>query len=607
MPTLLTGGALANRRQRLRAYIMASALLVLIAGAFTLISWDSVVKRFELQLQTQAVMGAQGVDTYFVMMEKAFGELARELQAQGLGAQPQVAAAPGAAETLARFRLRYPEFEIIVINRLEGDSVISTSGAAAALRSNISREPSYVLAMEELAGGAQMAVSRPFKGPISHRWSTPLRFAVRDAQGKLLYTIAGGLSLERTHEFWKDAPLPEGAGMGIVRDDSWIIARYPRVASMTLEKLYTRPAPGVIGEYLRAHNGQQAGTVRATSGVTGMPTMVSFQRLRHYPLSFFVANLESTLVAAWWAFAWPTYVLMLAFFTGGVAIVSWIGRRQGELQAEREKRVAILEEQALKDRALNEQLDLLSRSQLASNAELQRLAGNLSASNARLEETNAELEAFMYSVSHDLRAPIRAVDSYAALLQESLAVDPASDAGGLIARVRASARRMADLLNDLLDLSRYSTKVLERERIEMRAEVDSVIAELGADTELKVERARFEIGALPPCLGDRVLTRQIWLNLIANALKFSARREVPQIRIGFADGAYFVADNGTGFDMAFADKLFKLFSRLHHESDFKGTGIGLAIVKRITERMGGHIGAEGAVEQGATFSFVLPM
>ena len=618
MPTLLTSGALASRRQRLRVYAMASALLVLIACAFTLISWNSVVRRYELQLQTQAVMGAQGVDTYFVMMEKAFGELARELRAQGLGSealvldgdpQPPVPGLQAAvAETLVRFRLRYPEFEIIVINGLDGGSLMASGGGSpAAPRSNIGREPTYTLAMEELASGANLAISRPFKGPISHLWSTPLRYAVRDARGLLLYTIAGGLSLDRTHEFWKDAPLPEGAGMGIVRDDTWVIARYPRIDSMTLDKLYSHPAPGVIGDYLRAHNGRPSGTVRATSAVTGEATMVSFQRLRHYPVTFFVANPERTLRAAWWETAWPTYVLMLAFFSGGVAIVSWIGRRQGEWQAERENRVAILEAQALKDRALNEQLDLLSRSQLASNAELQRLAGNLSASNERLEETNAELEAFMYSISHDLRAPIRAVDSYAALLQESLALPSESDAAQLVARVRASAQRMADLLNDLLDLSRYSTKPLQQERVDMRAEVDSVIAELGADAELKAERARFEIGALPPCLGDRVLTRQIWFNLIANALKFSAQRAQPEIRIGFADGAYFVADNGAGFEMAFADKLFKLFSRLHHEEDFKGTGIGLAIVKRITERLGGHIGAEGAPEQGATFSFVLPM
>jgi signal transduction histidine kinase len=237
----------------------------------------------------------------------------------------------------------------------------------------------------------------------------------------------------------------------------------------------------------------------------------------------------------------------------------------------------------------------LKQSELAlreANADLER----------RVAERTAEIEAFMYSVSHDLRAPIRAIDGYSALLQESPDLPNTGEHVDLIARIRANTARMSALLQDLLDLSMYSTKELLKERIDMRAKVDSVIAELHEEA----GAATFDIGDLPACHGDRILVRQVWSNLISNALKYSSKSPAQLIRIGFADGAYFVSDNGTGFDMVYAGKLFKLFSRLHHERDFAGTGIGLAIVKRVVERHGGRIRAEGAVGKGATFRFSLP-
>jgi signal transduction histidine kinase len=238
--------------------------------------------------------------------------------------------------------------------------------------------------------------------------------------------------------------------------------------------------------------------------------------------------------------------------------------------------------------------------------ERERNAAELLVMNAQLEEKvgerTAEIEAFMYSVSHDLRAPLRAINGFSALLQESPGLDDGGEQLDLLRRIRENATRMDLLLNDLLDLSRYSTMELHKERVDMRAKVDSVIADLRAGAGL----ATFEIGDLPECWGERILLRQVWYNLIANALKYSTGESAPLIRIGFADGAYFVSDNGVGFDMAYSAKLFKLFSRLHSDRVFQGTGVGLAIVKRIVERHGGQVSAAGATGNGATFSFTLP-
>lgn len=220
----------------------------------------------------------------------------------------------------------------------------------------------------------------------------------------------------------------------------------------------------------------------------------------------------------------------------------------------------------------------------------------------RVAARTAEIEAFTYSVSHDLRAPIRAIDGYSALLQLAPALSEDRENRDLLAKIRTSIKRMNALLQDLLDLSLYSTKELQKGAVNMRAEVDVVIAELQNVS----NGAAFDVGNLPDCTGDQILIQQVWSNLIGNALKYSSKHPAPVIRIGFRDGAYFVNDNGTGFENMYADKLFKLFSRLHHEREYSGMGIGLAIVKRIVERHGGSVTADGSLGQGATFSFLIP-
>ena len=428
--------------------------------------------------------------------------------------------------------------------------------------------------------GERLVVSRPFYGRTIPRWLIHLRYGVRDAGGTLRYTIGASMPVEYAQAFWKDVPLPTGADMGLLREDLYAIARYP-VPRMLGAAVYDKPQPGLLSDHLRSAGFPRAGMVRGYSVAIGSGGTVAFEHLKDYPIYFVSVSPRRILLGEWWNSAWPTYALLLLMFSGGVLLVQWSRRRQREVQAEREARLAELEELT---------------------GELRRNQAELQHTMVRLEAANAELEAYMYSVSHDLRAPIRAIDGYSALLADELALPAHSEGARLLGRVRASTVRMTTLLGDLLDLSRYSTQELRKEGIAPRPEIDAILAELNPDT----ARVRIEIGPLPDMLGDRVLLRQVWSNLIGNALKYSARAAQPAIHIGYADGEYFVADNGIGFDMAYADKLFKLFSRLHSDADFSGTGVGLAIVKRIVERHRGSIRAEGRPGAGARFGFRLP-
>ena len=225
-----------------------------------------------------------------------------------------------------------------------------------------------------------------------------------------------------------------------------------------------------------------------------------------------------------------------------------------------------------------------------------------------LEAANQELESFSYSVSHDLRAPLRAVNGYAQMLEEDCA--GALDAQGrrYLATIRAEADRMGALIDDLLSFSRIGRGQLRMQRVEMAALARKVFAELEAAAPGRP--MRLECGELPPVMGDESLIRQVLVNLLTNAVKFSAPRSEAVVEIGAEAGddmhRFWVRDHGVGFDPRYTDKLFGVFQRLHDSAEFEGTGVGLAIVQRVIQRHGGTIRAEGAVNEGACFHFTLP-
>ncbi len=240
-------------------------------------------------------------------------------------------------------------------------------------------------------------------------------------------------------------------------------------------------------------------------------------------------------------------------------------------------------------------------------ARVRTRTAQLEAANREYEAANRELEAFAYSVSHDLRAPLRAIDGFGQLLAEEYG--DRIDAQGIahLDRVRSAARKMGRLIDDLLRLSRIARAELRREEVDVSAMALEVLAELGAADPGRLVEAVGEEGLT--ARADRNLLRIVLENLLQNAWKFTARQPHARIEVGRQPGTrppeIFVRDNGAGFEMEYAAQIFKPFSRLHSPADFAGTGIGLAIVERVVRRHGGEIRAEGAVGGGATFRFRL--
>jgi PAS domain S-box-containing protein len=250
---------------------------------------------------------------------------------------------------------------------------------------------------------------------------------------------------------------------------------------------------------------------------------------------------------------------------------------------------------------INEKNEVTSITVMSANITDRKLAEE------QLLALNKELESFSYSVSHDLRAPLRAINGYATILKEDFSADLSEEANKKIDAIIRNAKKMGNLIDDLLTFSHLGRKDIVREQVNMDTLVRQVIDEV--NEQFLQASPKVDITPIPAAKGDRTLLKQVWHNLISNAFKYSRNNPAPEISIGCIPGSmentYYVKDNGVGFDMAYYDKLFGVFQRLHSGEDFEGTGVGLAIVQRIVNRHGGKVWAESELGKGATFYFSL--
>ena len=535
--------------------LIVLVLTLAFTGLYVVLSLQAARDRALATMGLTAEITAVSVDRYLLNLKNQLRLLGRDV----LPPDGNLDVAR-ATKLVRRFREANPDLNPVNVTRIDGQILATSETRYFESLPSLAALSSFQEAVKEMRAGNNLHVSRPFLGAITKQWLIAVRCGVSDEKGNLLYTVGAGLPLTESQVFWNNAKLPPGAAIGLSRVDGHLLSRYPVPQGSSLENLYANAPDGPLARHLAANPQSKSGWTEGANRLTGEKTSYWYQRLEHFPFTLFILNPAANVWRDWWEDSKYFFLLLAAFYVVTGATFLAARRRQAAWDSQRSQHIAAL------------------------------------------ESANAELEAFTYTVSHDLRAPVRAIDGYAALIEEDYGPLLPPDGRDLFARLRAAGSRMGNMIDTLLDFARRTRQALKPQRVDMEATVRSVIAETipeGGVPEIVVKR-------MPAHYADPDLIRLVWVNLLSNAVKYSRTASAPRIEIGFADGCYYVQDNGVGFDMAYVEKLFGVFSRLHGDKDFEGLGIGLATVSRIVKRHGGQVYAEGEVGKGARFSFSLP-
>lgn len=473
----------------------------------------------------------------------------------------------------------------------------------------------------------QFAIGEFQNDPTSGKPALLFAHPVFDENGQLANVLCAALDLRLPNRMIARVSLPEGAVLSVLDRRGRIVARHPEGGAWLGKSLAGQP---ILQTILTQGDGTSL-----QAGPDAKPRLCAFATIRAEHEAGLFVNLDIPVAIAYaaanrvlvWNIALWGLIATGAFYLARAYAERMILRPVSALVATAQRlaaghfdaRTGITEragELAQLAAAFDEMAEKLQRHQ----AEIQKANENVTRLNAelearvqqrttQLEAINRELEAFSYSVSHDLRAPLRHIDGFAQMLAAKTK-DVLDDNGRRYVRViQDAAQRMGTLIDDLLVFSRMGRQEMQQVEVRMEELVQAAMAELENDWEGR--EVEWVLAEMPAVRCDPALLRQVWLNLISNALKYTRTRPKARIEIGCRQDncngiVFFVRDNGVGFEMKYADKLFGVFQRLHRQTEFEGTGIGLANVRRIITRYGGSTWAEAKLDEGATFYFSLP-
>lgn len=536
--------------------------------------WESEKTAQLRQLSEVAELGAVSLDGYFQHVETELQELCQEMDDER--GRPE-----RARHLLARFRQAHPELRGASITRIDGHAPASAETAPDEALPAAAALPSFIQTHDERVKEQTFSIGRAFLGPVSREWVIPLAYASRSKHGGPKYLVYATVPLAKPQSIWKDAPLSDGMALGLQRDDGYLVSLHPAPGHAGLERGYAAAGKGSLPNSTRQQGYPAAGVLEAAGGVGARQPLISFSRLAHYPYSFYAGASPAMLSAAWWKKMRFHYLLLALLLAGGALAFGWALKRQLAWDAKRER----------------------------DEREMRELNQALARRVDELEATKLEIEAFNDCMTLDLRAPLRGIDGVAGQLRKEYGEQLGGIGRAYLDRIRAASRKMGSAIDEILKLSETDLQTLRRENVNLSALAREVVADLESGG------IRPGVGWVIPegvkAEGDVRLLRLVLHILLNNALKSTRGHATARIEFGEwperRDGrpVYFVKDDGAGFDMKYAGKLFRAFQRLHAEEESAGQGIGLASAQRIVRRHRGRIWAEAAPNQGAIFFFTL--
>ncbi|WP_338847257.1 ATP-binding protein [Massilia sp. W12] len=540
--------------------ILFSALVLAYTLLLSWFSWNEEKSGRITELRTIAEMGEKSVDTYFMQLLADMQQLADQWRSAGPLDQQR------AHHDLQQYLKYRPELVNMTVFKPDGAILFTGKNPPGSVQRSLASEDSFREYQQNMESGPAFQIGRPIFGATSKVWLIPARLRVPGPDGKVDYILSANLPVSFLQQFWRDAPITARSALGLMRDDGFLISRFPTPKDKTEYEIYGKPRTGTLIRYLQKNNFPTSGVLDGESSLQGPSVFNIYRRLTHFPITLFVLTPQNDLWQAWWTKVRLSYLSCAILLA--MAVLSYLLTRR-------------------RQRAWREQ-------------------------QARIEHMKAE---FISVVSHELRTPITSIRGALGLLDGGAGGTMPEAAQKLVQIALRNSERLSHLVNDILDMERLMLGkiTLQLEKMDL-AKLLANAVEANTPYASKLGVAYQLTPSNTPCyvLADEQRLNQVLTNLLSNAAKFSPAGQSVEISLQAMRPTHWrikVRDHGPGVPASFQEQIFSPFAQADSTNtrQSSGAGLGLHISKTLIERMGGQIGFDNCNDGGASFWIELPI